>query len=269
METPSLRFVRMLQVLNGVGLLATLLVNYLANALPLNGKNTGQLSDQYPNLFTPAGLTFSIWGLIYAGLIAFAGYQTLPLFSRKWAAEVNPIVAKVGWLFCLTCLLNCTWIFAWHYEAVTLSVVVMLSFLLTLTTLNERLRRDGHLRATRPRWLVGVPFAVYWGWISIATIANITAWLVDEGWNGFGLGEQIWAVLLIGIGTLLTRTVLRRTYQWAYGLVVIWAFAGIVLKRYGSEPVVVMVAFIGIGAIAEALRRLPRRSAPVQSGKLM
>lgn len=272
MTPSSPRFIRVLQVLNAVGLLLTLLVNYLANALPLNGKNTGQLSDQYPNLFTPAGLTFSIWGLIYAALIAFAGYQALPLFSRKWAAEVDPIVANVGWLFCLTCLFNGTWIFAWHYEAVTLSVGIMLSFLLTLTVLNERLRQKGRLRTTRPRWLVGVPFAVYWGWISIATIANVTAWLVDRGWRGFGLPEWFWAVLLIGIGTGVTLTVLRRTHQWAYGLVVIWAFAGIILKRYTVEPIVLSVVLAaGLGAllIVGVLLRLPRRSAPVQSGKLM
>jgi len=272
MKTPYPRFVRVLQVLNVIGLLLTLLVNYLANALPLNGKNTGQLSDQYPNLFTPAGLTFSIWGLIYAGLLAFAGYQALPLFSRKWAAEVDPIVAKVGWLFCLTCLFNGTWIFAWHYEAVTLSVLVMLSFLLTLTVLNERLHQEERLRAVRPRWLVRVPFAVYWGWISIATIANVTAWLVNEGWKGFGLPEWFWAVLLIAVGTVLTLTVLRRTQQWAYGLVVMWAFAGIILKRYAVEPLAFSVALAaGLGAllIVGVLLWSMRRSVPIQSGKLM
>ncbi|MBC7893508.1 MAG: tryptophan-rich sensory protein [Sphingobacteriaceae bacterium] len=271
MKTPSPHFVRVLQVLNVTCLLLTLLVNYLANALPLNGKTTGQLSDQYPNLFTPAGLTFSIWGLIYAGLLAFAGYQALSLFSRKWAAEVDPIVAEVGWLFCLTCLFNCTWIFAWHYEAVTLSVFLMISFLQTLILLNERLRLEGRLRAARPRWLVGVPFAVYWGWISIATIANVTAWLVDEGWQGFGLPEWFWAILLIAIGTFVTLTVLRRTHQWAYGLVVVWAFAGIILKRSAVEPLapgVALAAGLGGLVIGVALLWLARR-VPVQAGKLM
>lgn len=222
---------RALRALNVLLLLGTLVVNYLANALPLNGKDTGQLSDQYPNLFTPAGLTFSVWGVIYTGLIAFAVYQALPLVNRRWTAETTPVVAAVGGWFALTSVLNAAWIFAWHYEYVPLSVGIMLGLLSALTALNLRLRRQRLAATWRTRWLVEVPFGLYWGWISIATIANVTAWLVDAGWSGLGLPDTAWAVLLVAVGAGLTVVVLRRTRRWAYGAVVLWAFLGIVLKR--------------------------------------
>ncbi len=262
MPSGQSRSTPVLQALNVVSLLVTLTVNYLANALPLNGKTTGQLSDQYPNLFTPAGLTFSIWGLIYVGLLAFVVYQTLLLFARRYAAEVEPVVRRIDWLFAATCLLNSAWIFAWHYEAVTLSVVVMGLFLLTLTVLNQRLL-VGLPPTGRTRWFVQAPFALYWGWISIATIANVTAWLVYEGWDGFGLPEVAWTIALIAVGTLITLVVLRRTHQWAYGAVVIWAFAGIILKRQAalgeSRPGIIAAAALGILLIAIALAALLRR----------
>lgn len=250
---------RALRVLNVVFLLATLVVNYLANALPLNGKNTGQLSDQYPNLFTPAGLTFSVWGVIYTGLIGFTVYQALPLFSRRWSLETNPVVTTIGGLFVLTCLLNMSWIFAWHYEYVGLSVGLMLVFLATLTVLNLRLRRQRLAATWRTRWLVEVPFGLYWGWISIATIANVTAWLVNEGWQGFGLPEAYWAVAMIATGAVVTLIVLRQTHRWAYGVVVLWAFAGIILKRQaGPDEVrglITLGAVLAMLAIAAMLLR--------------
>lgn len=246
-----------LRALNVLLLLSTLVVNYLANALPLNGKNTGQLSDQYPNLFTPAGLTFSVWGVIYTGLMGFAIYQALPLFSRRWTTETTPAVAAVGWLFALTSVLNASWIFAWHYEYVTLSVGIMLGLLATLTALNLRLRGQRLAATWRTRWLVEVPFGLYWGWISIATIANVTAWLVDSGWSGLGLSETAWAVLLVAVGAAVTVLVLRRTHRWAYGAVVLWAFLGIVLKRRAepgdADQPVVIAAGLAMLAVAFAL----------------
>lgn len=238
---------KLIQILNVVFLLITLYVNYLANALPLNGKDTGQLSDQYPNLFTPAGLTFSVWGVIYLGLLAFAVYQSLPLFERKWADEVNPVVERIGWLFVLTCVLNGAWLFAWHYEQLTLSVLIMVLFLGTLILINKRLQSNHFESSPRVKWLVQLPFAVYWGWITIATIANVTAWLVYENWQGFGLPQSVWAIVLIATGAFITVTVLRRTQHWAYGLVVLWAFAGIVIKRYsvpGTPQMNVIVATV-------------------------
>lgn len=259
MPTISSRQLRAWQVLNVVLLSGTLVVNYLANALPINGKNTGQLSDQYPNLFTPAGLTFSVWGVIYAGLIAFVVYQALPLFNRRWATEVNPIVAAVGGLFALTCVLNAGWIFAWHYEQVGLSVGIMLIFLGTLTLLNLRLRRKKIPPTWRVRWLVDVPFGLYWGWISIATIANVTAWLVNEDWNGLGISEGFWAVLLIAVGATVTLVVLRRTHRWAYGVVVLWAFAGIIIKQQSelneARTLVTVGAALGMLAVGWVLAR--------------
>jgi hypothetical protein len=128
---------RRLILVNTIAFLGVLLINYLANALPLNGKNTGELSDQYPNLFTPAGLTFSIWGIIYLWLMVFIGYQLVALFRSSLAVRVEPIVDKIGWYFAATCVFNVAWMFAWHWEQMALSVLIMLGFLLTLLRQNN------------------------------------------------------------------------------------------------------------------------------------
>ena len=196
---------RILILFNTLAFLAVLLVNYLANALPLNGKNTGELSAQYPNLFTPAGLTFSIWGVIYLWLAIFVGFQIVALFRSATAARVEPIVDKIGWLFFATCVFNVCWMFAWHWEQLALSVAIMLGFLLTLLRLNETIG-TGHSKVNNlEKGLVHWPLGIYQGWITVATIANITALLVGNGWRGGGLSETFWAILMIVVGAAVVN----------------------------------------------------------------
>ena len=207
-------------------------VNYLANALPLNGKNTGQLSDQYPNLFTPAGFTFAVWGVIYTALFIFCLYQARSLFSRNPDLETETVVAKTDTLFILTCVLNICWIFAWQYEFVGLSVVIMLAFLATLVRLNLQAGVGRFAISQREKYLAHLAFGIYLGWISIATIANITAFLVGIHWDGFGFTAAFWAVAMIAAGIIITLFVVLRTNSIFYGLVVIWALYGIAAKRF-------------------------------------
>jgi hypothetical protein len=231
-----------------------LIVNFLANALPLNGKNTGELSDQYPNLFTPAGLTFSIWGVIYVWLLVFVVYQVLALFKTSLAIRINPIVDKIGWFFGATCLFNIAWIFAWHWEQLALSVLIMLGFLVTLLRMNEQLG-IGHFKSNQlEKRIAHLPFGIYQGWITVATIANVTALLVSNGWQGGGLSESTWAVGMILIGAFIALFILFRQNNLGHGLAVAWAFLGIYLKRIdavetGSE----MVAYMAIVAMGLVL----------------
>lgn len=239
-----------------------LVVNYLANGLPINGKTTGELSDQYPNLFTPAGLTFSIWGLIYLMLAAFCVYQAQGFFSSERRGDHRPLVRKIGYLFFFSCLANMAWIIAWHYEKVVVSVGIMAVLFFCLLQIYLRLRH-GQLGIWQEKYLVQLPFSIYLGWISVASIANITAWLVDAGWSGGTLPEQAWAIGMVGVATLLGLFMLIRLGDRAFALVIAWALLGIIIKRqavsggtFTSMGIVTIVCLVlvALGALLSAFR---------------
>jgi hypothetical protein len=239
-----------LVVLNVIGFLGTVIVNALAVILPLNNKTTVQLSDEYPNLFVPSGLTFSIWGLIYILLAIFVIYQII-VTIRKNEGSLSSF-RKVGYLFILSSVLNMGWIFAWQYEIVPLSLVIMLMLLGCLLAIYIRLGVGQKSGTTRDKFLVHLPFSIYLGWITIATIANITAFLVELNWNRFGISEQFWAVMVIIVGIGISLSVLFRKQDIFYALVVDWAILGILLKRLAdTEPVqsVIIITTIGLALI--------------------
>ena len=250
-----------LSILNLIGFLGTIVVNGLANALPLNNKTTGELSDQYPNLFVPTGLTFSIWGVIYILLAIFVIYGLI--ISVKNNTQKTAFIENIGILFFISSLANIGWIFAWHYEILPLSLVLMLVILGSLITIYLRLRIGKSDSTLSERYLVHLPFSVYLGWITIATIANVTAVLVDINWNTFGLGEQFWAVAVIIVGIAIALSILFTRKDIFYCLVVDWAFLGILLKRLAdSTPVqsviiisIIGMALISVGIIAQIVRK--------------
>ena len=206
-------------------------MNYLANSLPINGKTTGQLSDSYPNLFVPSGITFSIWGVIYLLVAAYCVIQFLPASKE--------ISIKIGWLFILSCVFNGLWIVAWHYQKLPLSLLIMIGLLVSLILINLQLKDlpVGVLKAT---------FGVYLGWICIATIANITAVLVDYGWGGIGISQQAWTIIMIAAGTLIVSLTVMRIDNPFIGLSVVWAFTGIIIKRSADYRSIVIAAALGI-----------------------
>jgi len=251
-----------ISVLNLVGFLGTVVVNGLAVALPINNKTTGELSDQYPNLFVPAGLTFSIWGLIYLLLAIFVIYQLIIVIRKD--TQQSAFIERIGLLFFASSVLNIGWIFAWHYEIVPLSLVIMLLLLGCLIAIYLRLDIGKSTSAKTEKYLVHLPFSVYLGWITIATIANVTALLVDVNWNTFGLGEQFWAVAVIVVGIAIALSILFTRKDIFYCLVVDWALLGILIKRLAVETVpdqnVVIITIVGLvlisaGIIVQVVRR--------------
>jgi hypothetical protein len=250
-----------LSILNLIGFLGTIIVNGLANALPINNKTTGELSDQYPNLFVPAGLTFSIWGVIYILLAIFVIYGLIIAIRKD--AQKSSFIENIGILFFISCLANIGWIFAWHYEIVPLSLVLMLILLATLISIYLKLRTGKSDSSRTEKYLVHLPFSVYLGWITIATIANVTALLVDINWDTFGLGEPFWAVAVIIVGIAIALSILFTRRDIYYCLVVDWALLGILLKRLAdSTPVqsvivttIVGMALITVGIIAQLVRK--------------
>ena len=250
-----------LSTLNLLGFLGTIIVNGLANALPINNRTTGELSAQYPNLFVPAGLTFSIWGVIYILLTIFVVYGLI--VTAKNGTQKSLFIENIGVLFFISCLANMGWIFVWHYEAVPLSVVIMLILLATLITIYLKLRIGRSDSPNSEKYLVHLPFSIYLGWVTIATIANITALLVYANWNAFGLGEPFWAIVVIIAGIGITLGVLFTRKDIFYCLVVDWSLLGILLKRLAdSTPVQSVIAttiaglvIVTAGVIIQLVRR--------------
>lgn len=222
--------------------LGALAVNLLANVLPFNGKTTASISDQFPVLFVPAGYVFAIWGVIYLGWIAFAVYQLLP------AQRTNPRLKRIGWLFALAGLANAAWLFAWHYEQFPPSVVIMLSLLALLIAIYTRLDVGRARVSTLERWCVDVPFGIYLGWISVATIANISDLLYFWRWNGFGIAPELWTVLMLIIAATLALLMILTRADIAFVAVIAWAFVGIAVKQ-APTPIVANSALL-LAAIA-------------------
>lgn len=233
-----------LSILNIAAFLAVVTVNALANALPINGNTTGALSDSYPNLFVPAGFTFSIWGVIYLLLAGFAVYQLVVTLRGDPAAG---FVHTIGILFILSCAANVGWIVAWHYEKVALSLMLMLALLGSLVLIYLRLEIGLSAISGKERIFFFIPFSVYLGWITVATVANVTALLVDLGWNGFGLSEAVWAAIVIVVAFGLSVLMMANRGDIFYSLVVIWAFFGIFMKRLSADPSPAMPVVLASG----------------------
>jgi hypothetical protein len=242
---------KILQAGNILAMIITIIVNALAVILPLNGKTTAYLSDKYPNLFVPAGLTFSIWGIIYILWVVFAVYQARDLF-RKEALEM-PFLHQITFLFILSCVANSAWIFLWHYEYVGLSLLMMIILLLSLIAIYLRLNIGKSNVSIAEKLCVHVPFSVYLGWITIATIANVTALLVSVKWDGFGIDPLTWTIIIIAIGTLLTALMLALRKDIAFSLVVLWAFFGIWMKRMTQPNTITDVNVATTASIAIVL----------------
>jgi len=219
----------------------TVLVNGLAGSTTiLGGKLTAEISDANPTLITPAGYVFSIWGVIYILLGIFVVFQALP--SQKG----EDYQKRIGWLFVLSSLLNIGWLFLWQFEYLSLSVVLMFLILLTLIEIYLRLRIGKSTVSLREKLAVHLPFQVYLGWITIASIANVSVTLVSMGWDGFGISQETWATLIVIVALLITLLVITTRNDVAYGLVIIWAFVGIAVKQSGNQNIVTLTEISAI-----------------------
>lgn len=246
--TKHLQTAKTRAILNLAGFTGVVVVNILADALPINGLTTGEISDLYPNLFTPAGFTFSVWGLIYLLLAAFTVYSLVQVHRRNEtvAAHVN----RIGAWFFISCLANIGWIFAWHGGMLPVSVAVMLLLLLSLCMIYVGLRKQPVLHTRAEHALLRRPFSVYLGWITVATMANITALLVHLEWDGWGLGDDFWLSTLLVVAILLTLYIGLKKSDGSYTAVVIWALIGIVIQRNREHTTHLTGFYIAVTGIA-------------------
>ncbi len=239
-----------IRIANLFAFVVMITMNALANILPINGKNTGELSDQYPNLFVPAGVTFSIWGAIYLLLLTVMMLQ----FVTRWRDEIEGL----RWTIVVNFVLNALWIVVWHYEYVFLSLLVMLSLLGTLVSINRDLQGRGS-------WIVRLAFGVYLGWICLATIANTTALLVNIEWGGFGIAQETWTITMILVGALVSAGVMWKLQNPFLALALLWGFYGIVLKRQSDFPVIALTSYVGMVVIAAVAIYVAYRSRPTST----
>ena len=244
------------QVLNWIGLAIVLAVNGLANALPLNGKTTGEISDNIPTLFTPAGYVFSIWSVIYLGLLAFALYQ-----GRRSQATAE-FQERIGYWFFVSCIFNSAWIVAWHYEQFPLSLAIMLGLLVSLLAIYLRLDIGRRSVSAGENRAVHLPFSIYLGWISVATIANVSTVLYQWGWTGGALGPEVWTAIMVVIAGVLGIAMIVLRHEIGYPLVIVWALVGIWVARRAtplvanaSAATAVIVALVLIVAQVQARAR--------------
>ncbi|MCU0469124.1 MAG: hypothetical protein MUF58_11005 [Arcicella sp.] len=222
---------KLLPILNVVFFIGMVIMNGLANGLPINGKTTGQLSNQYPNLFVPAGITFSIWGGIYTLLLCFCIYQASSLFSRKMQPSLAMVLNSIGFLFIINATLNALWIVVWHYEILILSIIFMLGILGTLIMINSNLKTvQPYLQGWTGFFIKGA-FGAYLGWICIATIANVTAILVANGFMTEGISGESWTIIMIIVGSTIGFITTIRMRNHYIALAIIWALVGIIIAR--------------------------------------
>ena len=235
-----------LKILNVISFIVLIGINALAELLPIGGKTTGEISKQYPSLFTPAPITFSVWGVIYLLLLMFILYGCGVFGNKKPADEVFSVI---GVLFSVSCLFNVGWLLLWHFDFIGLSVLAIIGLLVTLVFTEKRLKG---LRGNTLSFIsVNAPFDIYYGWIITATISNISVFLVKIGWNGFGLSESFWTSLVLIIGAVITFLVVVTDNKRLSGFTVIWGYIGILISHFtkygGKYTAVIVFAFLGIG----------------------
>lgn len=238
-----------------LSIVVTIVVNTLANALPLNGQNTGEISDRFEVYFTPAGYVFSIWGLIYVGLIAFAIFQALP------SQRENPRLRATGWWIVLGSLANSVWIFLWHYEAFPLTIIAMLVLLLTLIVTYLRLGVNRVKVSRAEKLAVHLPFSIYLGWITVATVANLTSLLDYLKWDGFGISAVAWMWIMLAAVLVIAALVNFTRRDVGYALVILWAVAGIALKHAAivgvATPAWIVFVLVAATLIAAVFMKKP------------
>lgn len=248
-----------LKIIAIITFIIMVICNALANIIPIGGNNTGKVSDSYPNLFAPAGFTFSIWSLIYALLAAFCFYQFRRFRNKKSKVEEQTIDSVLSY-FIASSLLNTAWIFAWQYRHIGISTILIILILICLARIVTLLRN--YKFYGKDYLFFRLPFSIYFGWLSVAVIANITTWLVSIGWNGLGYSEVFWTIAVLTLGGLVGIINSERNNDIAYLLVFVWAYFGILAKHLSSTEFngkysqIITVLTIILGAFVYKLHSL-------------
>lgn len=254
------------QVVVLVATLATIVFNGISQSLPIGGRTSADVSNTYSTYFTPANYAFAIWGVIYLLLLAYSIYQALP------SQRANPNARRIGWLYVLTCALNCLWITLFQYDQILISLIVIVGLLLSLIGIYLRLDVGRASVSAADRWLLYLPFSVYLGWLSVATIANVAVLGAAQNWGDlFGIAAPTWAAIMLGVATVVGLLMAITRRDVGYIAVFVWAFVAIINKQ-SATPVVantalvaVIVLLLGLAASLLLSRRKPQNLVPRQA----
>lgn len=233
--------VRFFQILNIVALIVTIGVNYLSNTGFFNNETMASISGKFQNLFTPAGYAFSIWGLIYLGLLGFVIYYG-PFTKNTEAKEKT--VSNIGWWFVISCVANCLWIIAWLYEYTLLSIPIMIVILISLMKIIHNNKGTIETKDFQTTVFLRLPFYIYSGWISVALIANVSAYLKKIEWSGFGFSETTWTIIMFAVATLVHLYMVWKRDMVSFALVAVWALVAIAVANQNHNETVYISAIV-------------------------
>jgi hypothetical protein len=225
--------------------IGTVAFNGISQAIPLNNQTSAEIANRFvPNFFLPANYVFSIWGIIYIGIVAYGIYQVLP------AQRNNPTLKFIAPWFWVTCFANAIWLVLFHYEQFALSTIAMVILLVSLVVIYLRLHRSTLSRGEY--WAVSVPMSIYFGWITVATVANFTYVLISGSWDGLGISAETWGAIMIIVAGLIGAAIAFTNRDLAYGGVIIWAYFGL-YSRHADISTVFLPALIMAGVVAVAV----------------
>ena len=233
---------------NIAAFILVIVFNWLANALPFNDQSQAEIAAKYPSLFTPAGFTFSIWGVIYLALLAFIIYQALP------SQRQNALIARLSVPFKISCVSNALWLVAWHYDQTVLALLIMLVLLATLVIIYRALLANVNQSTLLKYFVLYLPFSLYTSWISVAMIANVSVIQTDYGWNSAGLTAVNWTLLKLAVAGAVGATVVLRTRDAAFVLVTAWAAYGIAAKQAAIPTIAGAATMLAMLALLLAIR---------------
>ena len=235
-----------LQISNGVALVSTIFINYLSNTRAINNTTIGGISNGLKSLFTPAGYAFAIWGFIYLLLVCFIVYQGRSLFVK---VRNDEFVLKIGWWFVISCIANCAWIFAWLYGYTGLSCIIIFIQLISLLKIvlnNDMELNDEPISVITFLWW---PFVFYSGWVTVASIACVSSYLVKIDWSGFGISHVTWTIVMIVIAMLVNLLVLYKRNMREFVIVGAWALIAIAYANNNEHMPIVYTASIAAGIL--------------------
>lgn len=254
--------VKVFRILNMAALIVTIAVNYLSNTGFFNNETMASISARFQNLFTPAGYAFSIWGLIYVALIGFVIHYGP--FTKNTNAKQKTVL-NIGWWFVISCAANCLWIVAWLYEYTLLTIPVMIVIFISLMKIILNHKGTIEAKNLQTAIFLRLPFYIYSGWISVALIANVAAYLKKIGWSGFGFSETLWTIVMFIVAAIIHLYMVWKRDMASFALVAVWALVAIaVANQNGNETVyisaIVTAVFLALNAGARILTHQKTRS---------
>lgn len=246
--------IRILSILNLIALLLHIAMSGAVQMKLLNDKDVAEVSNLFPTLFTPAGFTFSIWGVIYLALIIMCIYHVVVSFKQDKLHADNQAVSKMGGWFILNNVATAAWLYVWTHLQIALAEVMIVIQLLSLVLIHIRLDIHAASQPLANKLFTQIPLSIYLGWISIATIANTAVYLTSLKWDGWGLAADAWTLIMIVIAVILSFAMIFLRHNVFFALVVVWALAGIFFRQHQTYyPLVDTTALISFALIIGAI----------------